>query len=137
VALSWANDAFVLPATFEQSVSRVKRVLSKSGFEILQECAITPRVSNNASPARGRCRLMYISDPGLLAIAVAMHPSAALWLPTPVIVTEEAALTRVFVPVEALVRDRAALMGLQRPVQDLYGRLATALRTIGIDDAPE
>jgi hypothetical protein len=74
---------------------------------------------------------MYVVDPTLFATALAKHSSAGLWLPVPLVISDESVRTRVLLPVEALVRDRATLLGLQIPVQDLYRRLTAALTAAG------
>jgi hypothetical protein len=75
--------------------------------------------------------VFYVTQPDLLATGVLRHPSAALWLPLPVALNGETLQTRIFFPAEAIVRDRASLLGIRVRVSKLYTSLIAALETIG------
>ena len=131
IVVSWTSDSFLVPVGYEQAANRVKRALSRHGLEILRECDVGARVPRQAAEDKQNCGLMYIVEPRSFAMSVAAHPSAALWLPVPLVLSDEGPQqSRVFLPVEAIVRDRAALIGLLASVQSLYARLRTALLTV-------
>jgi uncharacterized protein (DUF302 family) len=129
---SLTSESYIVERTYEQALRMIRRALSKHGLQLLRECNITSRFKDHG--ATRECRVLYVADPALLFSAVSADPSAALWLPLPVVVAEEAESTRILVPCEAIVRDRASLLGLRELVQKFYMCLTSALRTVGKSD---
>jgi uncharacterized protein (DUF302 family) len=131
VPLKIGMDSYSTAAPFENALKKVRKALSRSGFEILRECDIGSRIrrgsGNDGSP---RCRILYVADPELLVTAISTHASAALWLPIPLVVCDRGESVALLVPAESIVRDRAALLGLRLLVQESYRALAAALRTV-------
>jgi uncharacterized protein (DUF302 family) len=106
-----------------------RRAISKQGLEIVRECDIALRVGQTKP-----CKLLYVTDPDLLLRAISADVSAALWLPLPVVITEEGASTRILFPAEAIVRDRALLVGVADSVKKFYKNLSAAFQAIGVQD---
>ena len=67
----------------------IRRALSKHGLQLLRECDIASRFEDSPQ----ECRVLYVADPALLSRAISIDISAALWLPLPVVVAEEARLS--------------------------------------------
>jgi uncharacterized protein (DUF302 family) len=131
MATAGTSNTFLVSGPYEQAVGRIKRALSRQGLEILRECNLGSRLVRHPAGEAPKCRLMYVAPPGLLARAMAAHASSALWLPVPLVVTDQIGHTRILVPVESIVRDRATLLGLLASVQDLYQRVTAALQSAG------
>jgi hypothetical protein len=74
---------------------------------------------------------MYVTEPELLASALSIHASAALWLPIPIVLCEREQVVSILRPAEAIVRDRAALLGLRTLVEQSYRTLTAALESVG------
>jgi uncharacterized protein (DUF302 family) len=132
---SLTSESYIVERTYEQALRMTRRALSRHGLQLLRECNITSRFKDEG--ATRECRVLYVADPALLFNAVSADPSSALWLPLPVVVAEDAESTRILVPCEAIVRDRASLLGLRELVQTFYIRLTSALRTVGKSDYDE
>jgi uncharacterized protein (DUF302 family) len=113
---------------FAEALKRLRRALSRHGFEIMRECDLGLRMRT------GHCRILYVTEPELFATAISTHFSAALWLPIPVVVGEQDGSVTILHPVEAIVRDRAALLGLRALVERSYRTLTEALKSIGTPD---
>jgi uncharacterized protein (DUF302 family) len=121
---------------FDEALNRLRRALSRSGFEILRECDVGTRIrirsGNDSAP---HCRILYVTDPELFATAISTHASAALWLPIPLVVCKREDSVAILLPAELIVRDRAALLGLRALVEQSYHALAAALETVAAFDA--
>ncbi len=131
LVLSATHECYVIAMPYPEAVSRTRRAVSRHGLQILRECDVGSHVPDNSPRGRRHCRVFYVTQPDLLATAVSTHPSAALWLPLPVALNDETLQTRIFFPAEAIVRDRANLLGIRGPVSKLYTSLIAALETIG------
>jgi hypothetical protein len=125
------SESYIIPRMFESAVSITRRALSRQSLQILRECDVGSLRTREALQDVRRCRLLFVAKPLLLLRAVFADPSAALWLPIPVVVSDENVYTRVLFPLEAIVRDRACLLGIEDSVHNLYASLTAALTTIG------
>jgi uncharacterized protein (DUF302 family) len=133
-SLGMESYSAVLP--FDEALKRLRRALSRSGFEILRECDVGSRIRSwSASDSAPQCRILYVTDPELFSSAISTHASAALWLPIPLVVCKREESVAILLPVELIVRDRAALLGLRTPVEQSYHALAAALDTVATCDA--
>ena len=137
VTTGLTSESYIVQRTYEQAVSTTRRALSKQGFQILRECDIGSLRTREAVKEVRNCRLLFVAKPLLLLRAVLVDPSAALWLPVPVVVADETVFTRVLFPLEAIVRDRACLLGIGDSVQNLYASLSAAVQTIGDRDGDD
>jgi uncharacterized protein (DUF302 family) len=122
-------------APYGETLNRLRRALSRHGFEIMRECDLGPRIRTARDGSKTRCRILYVTEPELLAAAISTHASAALWLPIPVFVCEREQYVTILRPAEAIVRDRAALLGLRAIVERSYQMLTEAVRNTGASDA--
>jgi uncharacterized protein (DUF302 family) len=121
---------------FDEALNRLRKALSRSGFEILRECDVGARIrSRSASDSAPQCRILYVTDPELFATAISTHASAALWLPIPLVVSKREDSVAILLPAELIVRDRAALLGLRALVEQSYHALAAVLETVAALDA--
>ena len=131
VPLKIGMNSYSTAVPFEDALKKVRKALSRSGFEILRECDIGSRIRKDSGDDRApRCRILYVTDPELLVTAISTHASAALWLPIPLVVCDRGESVAILVPAESIVRDRAALLGMRVLVQELYSAVAAALRTV-------
>jgi uncharacterized protein (DUF302 family) len=128
-------EAYTTLLPFDEALNRLRRALSRSGFEILRECDVGARIrirrGNDSAP---QCRILYVTDPELFATAISTHASAALWLPIPLVVSKRDDSVAILLPAELIVRDRAALLGLRALVEQSYHALAAALKTVAAFD---
>jgi uncharacterized protein (DUF302 family) len=121
---------------FDEALNRLRRALSRSGFEILRECDVGGRIRiGPGNDSALQCRILYVTDPELFATAVSTHASAALWLPIPLVVCKRDDSVAILLPAELIVRDRAALLGLRALVEQSYHALAAALEIVAALDA--
>ncbi len=118
-------------APYGETLNRLRRALSQRSLEIMRECDLGLRIRARCGRKTANCRVLYVTDPELLATAIATHASAALWLPIPVVVCERDEFVTILRPAEAIVRDRAALLGLQSLVARFYETLIEALESVG------
>jgi uncharacterized protein (DUF302 family) len=118
-------------APFAETLNKLRRTLSQRGFEIIRECDLGLRTQTNCGGHATRCRIMYVTEPELLASALSIHCSAALWLPIPIVLCEREQGVSIHHPAETIVRDRAALLGLRTLVQRSYRTLTAALESVG------
>jgi uncharacterized protein (DUF302 family) len=119
-------------APFDEALNRIRKALSRSGFEILRECDVASRIRRRRHGESAHCRILYAAEPQLLETAISTHASAALWLPIPIVLTERDELVTILRPAEEIVRDRAALLGLRTEVERSYHNLTQALAETGI-----
>ena len=124
------NESFVIGVPFEKALRRARRALSRHNIHIARECDISSRINKDAETNIRECRVLYVTQPCLLERAISLDPSAALWLPLPVVVADEAEVTLISFPSEGIVRDRATLLGIREQVRNFYKDLTTALQTI-------
>lgn len=135
VPLSVGMESYRTLLPFDEALNRLKRALSRSGFEILRECDIGPRIRGRCgSDLPPQCRILYVTDPELFATAISTHASAALWLPIPLVVCKREDSVAILLPAELIVRDRAVLLGLRALVEQSYHALAAALTTVAAFD---
>jgi uncharacterized protein (DUF302 family) len=132
---SAAMDSYTASASYEDTLKRLRRALSRHGFEILRECDVGWRVSMRGAGSSAHCRILYLTEPELFAIAISTDPSAALWLPVPVVVWEREERVKIFRPAEGIVRDRAALLGVRALVERSYQKLTGVLEMVGSCDS--
>jgi uncharacterized protein (DUF302 family) len=118
-------------APYGETLNRLRRALSQRSLEIMRECDLGLRIRARSGRKTGNCRILYVTDPELLATAISTHASAALWLPIPVVLYERDEFVAILHPAEAIVRDRAALLGLQSLVARFYETLTEALESVG------
>jgi hypothetical protein len=130
------HESYVALAPYQQAIRRVRRALSRHALEIVRECDIGARVWQHTSEQTRDCRVLYVTQRDLLALGIAADASVAMWLPLPLIVVSETEHTRIHFPVEAIVRDRASLLGLREPVHNFYAALLRALQTVAERDRP-
>jgi uncharacterized protein (DUF302 family) len=129
-------DSYSAVLPFEEALNRLRRALSRSGFQILREFDVAWRIrSHSISESASQCRILYVTDPELFATALSTHVSAALWLPIPLVVYKGEESVAILLPAELIVRDRAALLGLRALVQQSYGAVAAAIETVATCDA--
>jgi uncharacterized protein (DUF302 family) len=121
-------------AGYEETLSGLRKALSQRGFEILRECELGPKLRTRRGAKPARCRILYVAEPELLATGVSTHASAALWLPIPVVVSEHEEFVTILRPAEAIVWDRAALLGLRALVERSYRNLTEALASVAIPE---
>jgi uncharacterized protein (DUF302 family) len=134
--LNVAMESYSTLLPFDEALNRLRRALSRSGFEILRECDVGARIRGRCgSDSPPQCRILYVTDPELFATAVSTHASAALWLPIPLVVCKRENSVAILLPAELIVRDRAALLGLRALVEQSYHALAAALKTVAAFDA--
>jgi uncharacterized protein (DUF302 family) len=126
---SLTSECYIINHTYEQALRMTRRALSKHGLQLLRECNVTSRFK--AEGAARECRVLYVADPALLFRAISADASAGLWLPLPVVIAEDAKTTRILFPCEAIVRDRASLLGVRELVHDFYACLTAAIKTVG------
>ena len=124
-------ESYTAFAPYGETLNRLRRALSQHGFEIIRECDLAPRIRSFCGASTTHCRILYVTEPDLLATAISTHASAALWLPIPVVVCEREEYVTIFRPAEAIVRDRAALLGLRAMVERSYQMLTEAVRNTG------
>lgn len=120
------------PEPYSETLNRLRKALSQCAFEIIRECDLGPRIRARRGGKAANCRVLYVAEPDLFATAISTHASAALWLPIPVVLCERNGLVTILSPVEAIVRDRAALLGLQSLVEQSYEALTEALNSVGV-----
>jgi uncharacterized protein (DUF302 family) len=120
---------------FHETLKRLRRALSRRGFEIMRECDAASRVRTYCGGNSGHCRILYITEPELFATAISTHASAALWLPIPIVLCEREGFVTILRPSEAIVRDRAAVLGLRALVERSYQTLTEALESVGTSEA--
>jgi uncharacterized protein (DUF302 family) len=130
LASAWTEsyDAF---APFAETLNRLRRALSQHGFEIIRECDLGLRIQTHSGGNATQCRIMYVTEPELLASALSIHASAALWLPIPIVLCAREQVVSILHPAEAIVRDRAALLGLRTLVERSYRTLTATLESVG------
>jgi uncharacterized protein (DUF302 family) len=129
-----AMESYSSAAPYDETLKKLRRALSRRGFEILRECDLQPRMRTGLKEPE-QCRILYVTEPELFATAIATHASAALWLPVPVVVCERDESVVILRPAEAIVRDRAALLGFRALVERSYQSLTEALAGVGRCDA--
>ena len=117
---------------YGETLNRLRRALSQRAFEIIRECDLGLRIRARRGGKAANCRVLYVVEPELFATAISTHASAALWLPIPVVLCERDGLVTILRPAEAIVRDRAALLGLQSLVEQSYEALTEALNSVGV-----
>jgi uncharacterized protein (DUF302 family) len=122
-------------APYGETLNRLRRTLSQRGFEIMRECDLGPRIRTAYDGSTPQCRILYVTEPELLATAISTDASAALWLPIPVVVCEREEYVTILRPAEAIVQERAALLGLRPMVERSYRMLTEAVRNAGASDA--
>jgi uncharacterized protein (DUF302 family) len=132
---SAGTESYNAFAPYGETLNRLRRTLSQRGFEIMRECDLGPRLRTACGGSETQCRILYVTEPELLATAISTHASAALWLPIPVVVCEREEYVTILLPAEAIVRDRAALLGLRAMVERSYELLTEAVRNAGASDA--
>ena len=139
LALTTTHDCYITPEPYAAVLSRIRRSLSRHGIEILRECNIGSRVRHESSVGPVRCRILYVAQPNLVTAGISTHPSAALWLPLPVVLSDAGALSEIFLPVEAIVYDRASLLGIREEVQGLYRAVTAAVEAFAerLSSVPE
>ncbi len=125
-------ESYNSSAPYGETLNRLRRAVSQRAFEIMRECDLGPRIRSRSGGTATNCRVLYVTEPDLFATAVSKHASAALWLPTPVVLREHDGLVTILSPAEAIVRDRAALLGLQCLVEQSYKALTEALNSVGV-----
>ena len=129
-------ESYSAVVPFDEALNRLRRALSRSGFEILRECDVGSRIRRRSgSDSPQQCRILYITDPELFATAISTHASALLWLPIPLVVCTRPGSVAILLPAERIVRDRAAILGLRALVEQSYRTLAEALGTVATCDA--
>ena len=128
------NESFVIGAPFEKALRRARRALSRQDIHIARECDISSRINKDSDTKIRECRVLYVTRPCLLERAISIDPSAALWLPLPVVVADEGESTRITFPSEGIVRDRATLLGIREQVRNFYKDLTTALQAISVQE---
>jgi uncharacterized protein (DUF302 family) len=131
LVLDATHECFVTAKPYAQVLSRTRGAVSRHGLEILRECDVGSRIREDSSQRTQHCRVLYVTHPDLFATAISTHPSAALWLPLPLVVSDEMTHALILFPVEAMVRDRASLLGIREPVHKLYKSVTAALETVG------
>jgi uncharacterized protein (DUF302 family) len=131
---SAAMESYHAATPYDDTLTRLRKALSVAGFEIMRECDLGSRIRTRVSGRAVRCRILYVTEPELLATAVSTHASAALWLPVPVVISEREDTVTILRPVVAIVRDRASLLGLRALVERSYKTLTEALETIGVPE---
>ena len=119
-------------ASYDETLNSLRRVLSQRAFEIIHECDLGPRIQARRGGKAVNCRVLYVAESELFVTAISTHASAALWLPIPVVVCERDKFVTILRPAEAIVRDRAALLGLQSLVEQSYESLTEAMNSVGI-----
>ena len=127
LALKATYDYYIAPEGYAATLNRTRRSLSHHGVEILRECNIGSRVRHELSVEPVQCRILYVAQPGLIASGISTHPSAALWLPLPVVLSDAGARSEIFLPVEAIISDRASLLGIRKQVQEFYRAVTASL----------
>ena len=128
-------DSWSAVVPFDDALNRLRKALSRSGFEILRECDVGSRVRRRSgSDAAPQCRILYVTDPELFVTAILTNASAALWLPIPLVVCERNESVAMRLPAELIVRDRAALLGLRTLVRESYNALAAAVQSVATCD---
>ena len=125
-------ESYNSSAPYGETLNRLRRALSQRAFEIMRECNLGPRIRPRSGEATTNCRVLYVTEPDLFATAISKHASAALWLPTPVVLCERDGVVTILAPAEAIVRDRAELLGLQCLVGQSYRALTEALNSVGV-----
>jgi uncharacterized protein (DUF302 family) len=136
ILLNVGMESYSTLMPFEEALNRLRRALSRFGFEILRECDVGARIrSRSGSDSALQCRILYVTDPELFATAISTHASVALWLPVPLVVCKREDSVAILLPAELIVRDRAALLGLRALVEQSYDALAAALKTVAAFDA--
>jgi uncharacterized protein (DUF302 family) len=121
---------------FGVTLKRLKRALSRGGFEIMRECDLASRMRRRLGRNSGPCRILYVTEPALFATAISTHASAALWLPVPVVLCEQEDSVVILRPAEAIVQDRAAVLGLRAMVEQSYKTLSQILEMVGTPSDP-
>ena len=131
----FAMESYSAVIPFEDVLKRLRRALSRSGFEVLRECDVGLRIrGDSGTDSSPQCRILYVIDPDLFATAISAHASAALWLPISLVVCKREESVEILLPAYLIVRDRATLIGLRTPVEELYSALAAALDTVAARD---
>jgi uncharacterized protein (DUF302 family) len=125
------SESYTIERTYEQAMEMIRRAVSKQGLQILRECDIGSRIQPHVGAKVKDCRVLYVTHHDLLIRAVSADPSAALWLPVPVVVVDESNYTRILIPCKAIVRDRALLLGVEELVGQFYECLTLTLDSIG------
>jgi uncharacterized protein (DUF302 family) len=125
-------DAF---APYVETLNSLRRALSQRGFEIMRECDLGSRIRRRGRGTTLQCRILYVIEPYLFATALSTHSSAPLWLPIPVVLCVGEEFVSILHPAEAIVRDRAALLGLRALVERSYQVLTEAVESVGVSKA--
>jgi uncharacterized protein (DUF302 family) len=129
-------ESYSTVAPFQETLKRLRRALSRGGFEIIRECDLASRSRPQRRRNSGLCRILYVTEPELFATAISTHASAALWLPVPVVLYEQEKSVTILRPAEAIVRDRATVLGLRALVEQSYKTLSQILEIVGTPSDP-
>ena len=124
-------ESYSAVTPFKETLNRLRRALSRRGFEIMRECDLASRIRPQWRRKLGPCRMLYVTEPELFATAISTHASAALWLPIPVVLYEREESVTILRPAEAIVRDRATVLGLRAIVEQSYKTLSQILEIVG------
>jgi uncharacterized protein (DUF302 family) len=115
-----------IPEPFERAIESVRETAVKSGLSIPMELDISRRIQRELGIALAPCRVLYVDNPLLLLQAVALHPSAAVWLPLSVVVAGYGPQTLVH------VLQRAGAAGAGNAVENVHIRLSRALESVAM-----
>ena len=129
-------ESYSAVTPFKETLNRLRRALSRRGFEIMRECDLASRIRPQWRSNSGSCRMLYVTEPELFATAISRHASAALWLPIPVVLYEQEESVTILRPAEAIVRDRATVLGLRAMVEQSYKSLSQILEIVGTPSDP-
>jgi uncharacterized protein (DUF302 family) len=92
-------ESYSAAMPFDEVLGRLRKVLSRPGFEILRECDVGSRIrSRSGSESAPQCRILYVTD-----LELERHldtRSAALCLPIPLVLRDRDDCVTILVPAE-------------------------------------
>ena len=106
------------------------------GFEMIRECDLASRSRPHWRRNSGLCRILYVTEPELFATAISTHASAALWASRTTCPVRTGKSVTILRPAEAIVRDRATVLGLRALVEQSYKALSQILEIVGTPSDP-
>lgn len=123
-----------IAAPYETALKLIRSALFHEDLRIPQEFDVADIASGQAGMKLAPCRILCVDSPLLLLEAMALDPSAAVFVPLHIVISADGPKTQVYWLDPAGIQSKRLPIGAMLPLRALHARIVKAMEKLPVDE---
>jgi uncharacterized protein (DUF302 family) len=123
-----------IAAPYETALKLIRSALLHEDLRISREFDVADIAGGQAGMNLAPCRIVCVDSPLLLLEAMALDPSAAVFVPVHIVISADGPNTQVYWLNPAGIQGKRLPVGAMLPLRALHARIAAAMEKIPVNE---